>query len=69
MLGRLEVLRIVSKKLGLRRTVRIQDVLVCQGDVKMETSGCLICAIDFIWRQSQLGHPQELIIQESALKL
>ena len=27
------------------------------------------CAIDFIWRQSQLGHTQETIIQESALKL
>ena len=54
MLGRLEVL---------------QDVLVCQGDVQIKTIGRVICAIDFIWRQSQLGHPQELIIQESALKL
>ena len=36
---------------------------------QVETSGRLICAMDFNWRQSQLGHTQGLIIHESALKL
>ena len=34
-------------------------------DVKIETSRRLICAIDFIWSQSQLGHPKELIIKKN----
>ena len=68
MLGRLDVLRIVSSKLG-RHTVRIQGVDVCRCSVKIETSRRLICAINFIWSQSQLGHPKELIIQRSGLKL
>ena len=38
-------------------------------DVKIETFRRLICAIDFIWSQSQLGHPKELIIEKSGLKL
>ena len=38
-------------------------------DVKTETSRRLICAIDFIWSQSQLGHPKELIIQKLELKM
>ena len=69
MVGRLDVLRIVSNTLGQRHTVRIQGVDVCQRDVKIETSRHLICEIDFIWSQSQLGHPKELIIGKSALKL
>ena len=69
MLGRLDVLRIVSKKVGQSQTVRVQGVDVCRRDVKIETSRCLICAIDFIWSQSQLGHPKELITQKSGLRL
>ena len=69
MFGRLDVLRIVSNKLGQHHTVSVQDVDVCGRDVKIETSRRLICAIDFIWSQSQLGHPKELIIQKSGLKL
>ena len=69
MFGRLDVLRIASDKLGQRHTVRVQDVDVCQRDVKIETSRRLICAIDFIWSHSQLGHPKELIVQKSGLKL
>ena len=69
MLGRLDVLKIVSDKLGQRHTVRVQDVDVCRRDVKIETSRRLICAIDFIWSQSQLGQPTELILQKSGLKL
>ena len=52
MLGRLDVLRIVSKELGQRHTLRIQGFDVCRRDVKIETSRRLICAIDFIWSQS-----------------
>ena len=59
MLGRLDVLRIVSKKVGQSQTVRVQGVDVCRRDVNIETSRRLICAIDFIWSQSQLGHPKE----------
>ena len=40
-----------------------------QRNLKIETSRRLTCAIDFIWSQSQLGHPKELIIQKSGLKL
>ena len=69
MLGRLDVLRIVSNKLGQCHTVRVQGVDVCRRDVKIETSRRLICAINFIWTKSQLGHPKELIIQKSGLKL
>ena len=69
MLGRLDVLRIVSNKLGQRHTVRVKGVDVCRRDVKIEPLRRLICAIDFIWSQSQLGHPKELIIQKSSLKL
>ena len=60
MLGRLDVLRIISNKLEQRHTVRVQGVDVCRRDVK--TSRRLICAIDFVWSQSQLGHPKELVI-------
>ena len=69
MLGRLDVLRIVSNQSGPHQTVLLLDVPVRSRDVKIETSGRLICAIDFIWRQSLLEHTQELIIHESALKL
>ena len=69
MLGRLDVLRIVSNKFGQRHTVRVQGVDVCRRDVKIKTSRRLICAIDFIWGQLQLGHPKELIIQKPGLKL
>ena len=69
MLERLDVLRIVSSKLGQRHTVRVQGVDVCRRDVKIETSRRLICAIDFIWSQSQLGNLKELMIQNSGLKL
>ena len=57
------------QQIGQRHTVRVQDVDVCGRDVKIETSRRLICAIDFIWSQSQLGHLKELIIQKSGLKL
>ena len=50
-------------------TSRIQDVDVCRRDVKIETYIRLICAIDFIWSQSQLGHHKELIVQKPGLKL
>ena len=63
MLGQFDALRIVSDKLGQRHTVRVQDVDVCRRDVKIETYRRLICAIDIIWSQSQLGHPKELIVQ------
>ena len=69
MSGRLDVLKIVSNKLGQRHTVRVQGVDVCRRDVKIEISRRPICAVDFIWSQSQLGHPKELIIQKSGLKL
>ena len=69
MLGRLDVLRIVSDNLGERHNVRVRDVDMCRRDVKIETSRRLICAIDFIWSQSQLGHPKELIVQTAGLKL
>ena len=69
MLGRLDVLRIVSNKLGQRHTVRVQGGDVCRRDVKNEISRDLIWENDFIWIQSQLGHPKELIIQKSGLKL
>ena len=36
---------------------------------EIETPRRLICAIDFIWSQSQLGHPKELIIKQLGLKL
>ena len=36
-----------------------------QPNVKVETSRRLICAIDFVWSQSQLGHPKELIIKKN----
>ena len=62
-------LKIVSNKLGQRHTVRVQGVDVCRRDVKIEISRRPICAVDFIWSQSQLGHPKELIIQKSGLKL
>ena len=62
MLGRLDVLRIVSKKLGQRHTARVQGIDVCRRDVKIEPPRRLICAIDLIWSQSQLGHPKEFII-------
>ena len=52
-----------SDKLGQRHTVRLQDVDVRRRYVKIETSRRLICAIDFIWSQSQQGHSKELIIQ------
>ena len=48
MLGRLDVLRILSNKLGQHHTVRVQGVDVCRRVVKIETSRRLICAIDFI---------------------
>ena len=38
-------------------------------DVKIEISRRPICAVDFIWSQSQLGHSKELIVQKSGLKL
>ena len=69
MLGRLDVLRIVSNKLGQRHTVRVQGVDVCRRDVKIETSRRLICEIDFICGQSQLSHTKELKFQKSGLKL
>ena len=69
MLGRLHVLRTVSNKLGQRHNVRVQSVDVCRRDVNIESPRRLICAIDFIWSQSQLGHPKELKIQNSELKL
>ena len=69
MLGRVDVLRIVSNKLEQRHTVRIQGVDVCRRDVKIKTSRRHICAIDFILSQSHLGHPKELIVQKSGLKL
>ena len=56
------------QKLG-RHTVHVKGVDMCQRDVKIETSRRLICAIDFIWSQSQVGHPKEPIIQKSWLKL
>ena len=55
MLGRLDVLKIVSNKLGHRHTIRAKGVDVCRRDVKIETSRRLICAIDFIWGQSSQG--------------
>ena len=64
MLGRLDVLRNVSNKLGQRHAVRFQGVDVCRRDVKIETSRRLICVIDLIWSQSQLGHDKELIIKK-----
>ena len=42
---------------------------VCRREVKIETTRRLICEINFIWGQSQLGHPKELIIKKSGLKL
>ena len=65
---RLDVLRIVSDKLGQLHTVRVQGVDVCRREVKIETSRRLISAIDIIWNQSQLGHPKELIIQKTKAK-
>ena len=38
-------------------------------DVKIELPRRRICAIDFIWSQSQLEHPMEFIIQKPGLKL
>ena len=52
-----------SNTLGQRHTVRIQGVDVCLRDVKIEQPRHLICAIDFICSQSQLGNSKELIIQ------
>ena len=62
-------LKIVLNKLGQRHNARAQSVDVYRRDVKIKTSRRHICAIDFIWSQSQLGHPKELIIQTSGLKL
>ena len=69
MLGRLDVLRIVSNKLRQCQTAGAMAAPMYQRDVTIEMSRRLICAIDFIWSQAQLGHPKELIIQESALNL
>ena len=55
--------------MGQRHIVRVQGVDVCWRDIKIETSRRLICTINFIWSQSQLGQPKELIIQKSGLKL
>ena len=41
----------------------------CVDATSIEISRRPICAVDFIWSQSQLGHPKELIIQKSGLKL
>ena len=65
MLERFDVLRIVSDKLGQHHTLSVQDVDVCRCDVKIETSRRLICEIDFMWSQSQLGHPKELVVQKN----
>ena len=69
MLGRLDVLRIVSNKFEQCHNVHVQGVDVCRRDVKIETSRRPTCVIDLIWSQSQLGHPKELKIQKSGLKL
>ena len=63
MLGQLDVLKIVSNKLGQRHIVHFRR------DVKIKTSRRLICASDIIWSQSQLGHPKELINQKPGFKL
>ena len=52
------------QQIGTTHTVRVQGVDVCRLDVKIETSRRLICAIDLIWSQSQLGHHKELIIKK-----
>ena len=46
MLGRLDVLGIISVKLE-RQIVSVQDVTMLQCGAKIDTSGRLICAIDF----------------------